>query len=89
VRPEMCKRRQNEYVMIYHYPTLRAESKNRIVGFTRGLTASYVLPDSSTKYCDSQNSVRPFGLLTGFSPDAGWITLATRVRKEAYAVRTR
>ena len=75
--------------MIYHRSTLKAESENCGTGFTRGSGMSYVLPDSSIRSYDSQNSVRPFDLLTGFSPGANWITLPIRARKEAYVVRTR
>jgi hypothetical protein len=75
--------------MIYHRSTLKAESENRGTGFTLESGMSYALPDSSIRSCDSQNSVRPFDLLTGFSPGADWLTLPIRARKEAYVVRTR
>jgi hypothetical protein len=75
--------------MIYHSPTLRAESENHITGFSHELGESYVLRDSSIRPYDSQNSVRPFDLLTGIFPGADSITPPTRVRKEAYAVGTR
>jgi hypothetical protein len=75
--------------MIYHRSTLKAESENRGTGFTGRSGMSYVLPDPSIRSYDSQNSVRLFDLLTGFSPGANWITLPISARKEAYVVRTR
>jgi hypothetical protein len=75
--------------MIYHRSTLKAESENRGTGFTLGSGMDYALPDSSIRSYDSRNRVRPFDLLTGFSPGADWITPPISARKEAYVVRTR